>query len=97
MQQSRYLTSADRGLGFGEPANYLGRFLGNRKGIERRAVHQPVHQVRQIGRHAGIPFFDGAAMPDHPAVRLAEMLGDRTSLADNQRFMVQALLLESVG
>lgn len=53
--------------------------------------------VRQIGRHAGIPFFEGAAMQDHPAVRLAEMLGDRTSLADNQRFMVQALLLERIG
>lgn len=53
--------------------------------------------VRQIGEHAGIPVFDGAAMEDHPAVRLAEMLGERTSLADNQRFMVQALLLENIG
>lgn len=53
--------------------------------------------VRQIGEHAGIPVFDGAAMKDHPAVRLAEMLGDKTSLADNQRFMVQALLLERIG
>ncbi|MFH0131867.1 ornithine carbamoyltransferase [Variovorax sp. VaC1] len=53
--------------------------------------------VRQIGEHAGIPVFDGAAMEDHPAVRLAELLGDKTSLADNQRFMVQALLLENIG
>lgn len=53
--------------------------------------------VRQIGEHAGIPVFDGAAMEDHAAARLAEMLGDKTSLADNRRFMVQALLLERIG
>jgi ornithine carbamoyltransferase len=53
--------------------------------------------VRQIGEHAGIPVFYGAAMEDHPAVRLAELLGDGTSLADNRRFMVQALLLEHIG
>jgi ornithine carbamoyltransferase len=53
--------------------------------------------VQHIGRHAGIPVFDGAAMKDHPADRLAELLGDRTPLADNRRFVLQALLLEAIA
>ncbi|QNK67261.1 ornithine carbamoyltransferase [Variovorax sp. PAMC26660] len=53
--------------------------------------------VRQIGQHAGIPVFDGVAMEGHPAVQLAELLGDKTLPADNRRFMVQAMLLESIG
>lgn len=53
--------------------------------------------VERIGQHAGIPVFDGAAMKGHPADRLAELLGDRTSLADNRRFVLQALLLEAIA
>jgi len=53
--------------------------------------------VERIGQHAGIPVFDGAATKDHPADRLAELLGDRTPLADNRRFVLQALLLEAIG
>jgi ornithine carbamoyltransferase len=53
--------------------------------------------VACIGRHAGVPVFDGAATKNHPADCLAELLGDRTSLADNRRFVLQALLLEAVS
>lgn len=53
--------------------------------------------VECIAQHAGIPVFDGAATKDHPADRLAELLGDRTPLADNRRFMLQALLLEAIA
>ncbi|MDH6169148.1 ornithine carbamoyltransferase [Variovorax boronicumulans] len=50
-----------------------------------------------IGQHAGIPVFDGAATKGHSADRLAELLGDRTPLADNRRFVLQALLLEAIA
>ena len=53
--------------------------------------------VQQIARHAGIPVYDGAAMESHPTARLAELLGDGASPADNRRFVLQAFLLESVA
>lgn len=53
--------------------------------------------VLQIARHAGIPVSEGAAMEGHPADRLAELLGDRTPLADNRRFVLQALLLDAMA
>jgi ornithine carbamoyltransferase len=53
--------------------------------------------VQQIGQHAGIPVFDGAAMRGHPAEQLAELLGDKTPLADNRCFLLQALLLDAIA
>ena len=53
--------------------------------------------VRQIGRHAGIPVYDGLACASHSTARLAELLDERTSPADNRRFVLQALLLGSVA
>ena len=53
--------------------------------------------VQRVGRHAGIPVFEGAAVKGHPADRLAELLGDQTPLADNRRFVLQALLLEAIA
>lgn len=57
----------------------------------------PPELVERIAQHAGIPVFDGAATKDHPADRLAELLGDKTPLADNRRFVLQALLLEAIA
>jgi ornithine carbamoyltransferase len=53
--------------------------------------------VQQIGQHAGIPVFDGAAMRGHPAEQLAGLLGDKTPLADNRCFVLQALLLDAIA
>ncbi|MBT2332341.1 ornithine carbamoyltransferase [Variovorax paradoxus] len=53
--------------------------------------------VQRIGQHAGIPVFEGAAVRGHPTGQLAELLGDKTPLADNQRFVLQALLLEAIA
>lgn len=53
--------------------------------------------VQRIAEHAGVPVFDGAAMKAHTADQLSELLGDATSRADNRRFILQALLLESIG
>ncbi len=42
--------------------------------------------------------FDGAATQGFDAVtRLAELLGDETPLADNRRFALQALLLDTIA
>ena len=53
--------------------------------------------VQQIARHAGIPVCEGAAMESHATARLAGLLGDTSALADNRRFVLQALLLESMA
>ena len=53
--------------------------------------------VACIGLHAGIPVFDGAVAKDYPVDQLAEFLGDSAPLADNRRFLLQALLLEAIA
>ena len=49
--------------------------------------------VRRIAADADVPVFDGVSAPDHLVARLAEQLGDDTPAHDNQRLMIQALLL----
>ena len=53
--------------------------------------------VRQIGREAAIPVYDSLACASHPSARLADRLGELASPADNRRFVLQALLLDSIG
>jgi ornithine carbamoyltransferase len=53
----------------------------------------PTDLVRRIAADADVPVFDGLAAPDHPVVRLADQLGDGTSPQDNQRLVIQAVLL----
>ncbi|MDH6594378.1 ornithine carbamoyltransferase [Variovorax sp. TBS-050B] len=73
-------------------ARMLGRFYD---AVE--CLGLPPETVRQIGRHAGIPVYDGAAEASHPIARLADRLDDRTSPSDNRRFVLQALLLGSIA
>ena len=53
----------------------------------------PHELVRRIAAEADVPMFDGISAPDHLIARLAEQLGDDTPAHDNQRLMIQALLL----
>ncbi|RYZ11568.1 MAG: ornithine carbamoyltransferase [Comamonadaceae bacterium] len=53
--------------------------------------------VERIGRHAGVPVFDGAATDCHPAEPLAALVGGATPLRDNRCFVLQAVLLEVLG
>jgi ornithine carbamoyltransferase len=53
--------------------------------------------VARIGQCAEVPVFDGAATQGHAVTRLAELLGDETPLADNRRFALQALLLDTIA
>jgi ornithine carbamoyltransferase len=73
-------------------ARILGRFYD---AVECQGL--PPEVVREIGRHAGIPVYDGAACASHPTARLAAWLDARTSPAANRSFVLQALLLGSVN
>ena len=53
--------------------------------------------VRQVGDDAGVPIYDGIATPDHPTAKLAEQLEGGATNADNRRFVLQALLLNTIG
>ena len=53
--------------------------------------------VQQVGDEAGVPVFDGIATHDHPTARLAEQLEGGASSADNRRFVLQAVLLSTIG
>ena len=52
--------------------------------------------VRQIGVLAGITVYDGLATDDALITRLALQLGDAALLAENRRYVLQALLLQSL-
>ena len=73
-------------------ARLLGRFYD---ALECQGMTPDI--VRQIGRHAGIPVYDGLACTSHPTARLAAQLDERTSPADNRRFVLQALLSDSIA
>jgi ornithine carbamoyltransferase len=53
--------------------------------------------VQQVSDEAGVPVYDGIASLGHPTARLAEQLGGDMSTADNRRFVVQAVLLSTIG
>ncbi len=53
----------------------------------------PPDLVRRIAADADVPVFDSITAPDHPVTRLADQLGDDTPAQDNQRLLIQALLL----
>ena len=56
-----------------------------------------VHEVvQQIAAEAGVAIYDGIATPQHPSAHLAAQLGGDGSLAENRRFVLQALLLDSI-
>jgi len=53
--------------------------------------------VQQVGDGAGVPVYDGIASKAHATAKLADMLGGDTSAADNRRFVLQAVLLSTIG
>jgi len=53
----------------------------------------PPELVRRIAADANVPVVDGIGAPDHIVTRLADQLGDDSPAHDNQRLMIQALLL----
>ena len=53
--------------------------------------------VQQVSDDAGVPVYDGIASRDHPTAHLAELLGGDASPADNRRFVLQAVLLNTIA
>jgi ornithine carbamoyltransferase len=53
--------------------------------------------VRQMGDGAGVSIYDGIATPDHPTAKLAEHLDGGAEPGENRRFVLQALLLNTIG
>ena len=56
----------------------------------------PSSLVDQLAGAAGIPVYDGLASPSHPTVDLARQLTGDESLANKQRYVVQAILLATI-
>ena len=53
--------------------------------------------VNQVGVDAGVPVYDGIALQDHPTAMLTDLLDDATSPADKRRFVLQAVLVRTIG
>ncbi len=51
----------------------------------------------RVGDDAGVPIYDTLTSATRPSARLAEMLGGDASPADNQRFVLQAVLLGAIA
>jgi len=51
----------------------------------------------RIGAEAGVPVYGGVASATHPTARLAAVLGDDDAGGDNRCFVIQAVLLTTVG
>jgi ornithine carbamoyltransferase len=53
--------------------------------------------VQQLQAGAGVPVYDGIAASRHPSAGLAKQLAEEAGEADSRRFIVQAVLLDSLG
>jgi ornithine carbamoyltransferase len=56
----------------------------------------PAALIEQLGRAAGVPVYDGIALPGHSTAPLAYTLG-MPSAIDARRCMVQAILLSTIA
>ena len=75
-----------------ETARVLGRLYD---GIECQGLAPEL--VRQLGRDAGVPVFDGLAAAHHPTAHLAQRLAGTGSLAKKRQLIVQAVLLSTLS
>jgi len=53
--------------------------------------------VQQVSDEAGVPVYDGIASRSLPMAMLAEQLDGIAMASDNRRFVLQALLLSTIG
>jgi len=57
----------------------------------------PAALVQQLAHSVDMPVYGGIASLNHPTAALAEQLGPESPLDDRRRFIVQAVLLVSLG
>ena len=53
--------------------------------------------VHQVGVEAGVPVYDGLASPKHPSAKLADLLDGDALQPDKRRFILQAVLLNTIA
>ena len=53
--------------------------------------------VHQVGVEAGVPVYDGLASPKHPSAKLADLLDGDALPPDKRRFILQAVLLNTIA
>jgi ornithine carbamoyltransferase len=57
----------------------------------------PAALVQQVGAGAGVPVYDGIALPGHPTARLAEQLDGEGTPDDKRRYVLQAVLMGTLA
>ena len=75
-----------------ETARLLGRLYD---AVECQGL--PSGLVRRLGGVAGVPVYDGVACANHPTAKLAGLIGDAKPDEDNRHWVVQAVLVGSIG
>jgi ornithine carbamoyltransferase len=75
-----------------DTARMLGRLYD---AVECQGLPQPL--VERIALDAGVPVFDGIATGTHALTRLTAQFGADVAARDARRFLVQAVLLSSIG
>ncbi|MDQ6629741.1 MAG: ornithine carbamoyltransferase [Pseudomonadota bacterium] len=73
-------------------ARMLGRLYD---GIECQGVAPAV--VKWLADASGVPVYGGLASTQHPTARLAESIGGAGSAAESRHFMIQSVLLSTIG
>lgn len=53
--------------------------------------------VQQVGQAVDMPVYDAVASQRHPTARLADQLGTESPAEDRRRFVLQAVLIVSLG
>ena len=75
---------------------HTGRLLGRLyDAVECQGVPGPL--VARLGDAAGIPIYAGLASATHPTAALAERLDPGVGPMESRRFLVQAMLLHTIG
>jgi ornithine carbamoyltransferase len=86
------LTDASTHEVLGDTARMLGRLYD---GIE--CVGETPAFVRRLADAAGVPVYGGLASPGHTTAGLATRLGGSATPAQSRHYMIQSVLLSTVG
>lgn len=57
----------------------------------------PHELVEQLAADAGVPVYDGSALPQHPTAALADQLDGEGAPGDKRVYVLQALLVRTIG
>ena len=79
-----------------QEVEYTARLLGRLyDAVECQGM--PSALVQQVGQAVDMPVYDAVASQRHPTARLADQLGSESPAKDRRRFVLQAVLIGSLG